>query len=71
MGFIRFAALLPALLNGYTTPTPIQGFINEDHVRQKSFAILGEVYIDLSEDTMATVGINITMIRLKIVLLHV
>jgi hypothetical protein len=52
------AALLPVLLNGYTAPTPIQGFINEDHVRQKSFAILGEVYIDLSEDTMATVGIR-------------
>jgi len=52
------AALLPVLLNGYTAPTPIQGFINEDHVRQKSFAILGEVYIDLSEDTMATVGVR-------------
>ena len=52
------ATLLPVLLNGYGAPTPIQGFINEDHVRQKSFAILGEVYIDLSEDTMATVGIR-------------
>ena len=52
------AALLPVLLNGYTAPTPIQGFINEDHVRQKSFALLGEVYIDLSEDTMATVGVR-------------
>ena len=52
------AAALPVLLNGYTAPTPIQGFINEDHVRQKSFAVLGEVYIDLSEDTMATVGIR-------------
>ena len=52
------AAALPVLLNGYTAPTPIQGFINEDHVRQKSFAILGEVYIDLSEDTMATFGIR-------------
>tara|TARA_B100002051_G_scaffold144349_1_gene136810 strand:- start:24 stop:2192 length:2169 start_codon:yes stop_codon:yes gene_type:complete len=52
------ATLLPVLLNGYGAPTPIQGFINEDHVRQKSFAILGEVYIDLSEDTMATVGVR-------------
>jgi len=52
------ASLLPVLLNGYTTPTPIQGFINEDHVRVKSKAILGEVYIDLSEDTMVTVGIR-------------
>jgi hypothetical protein len=52
------AALLPVLLNGYTTPTPIQGFINEDHVRVKSKAILGEVYIDLSEDTMVTVGMR-------------
>jgi outer membrane receptor protein involved in Fe transport len=52
------AALLPVLLNGYTTPTPIQGFINEDHVRQKSFAIMGEVYYDLSEDTMLTMGLR-------------
>ena len=52
------ATLLPVLLNGYGAPKPIQGFINEDHVRQKSFAILGEVYIDLSEDTMATVGVR-------------
>ena len=52
------ATLLPVLLNGYTTPTPIQGFINEDHVRVKSKAILGEVYIDLSEDTMVTVGLR-------------
>ncbi len=52
------ASLLPVLLNGYTTPTPIQGFINEDHVRVKSKAILGEVYIDLSEDTMVTVGMR-------------
>tara|TARA_X000000368_G_scaffold147944_2_gene116671 strand:- start:1588 stop:4296 length:2709 start_codon:yes stop_codon:yes gene_type:complete len=52
------ATLLPVLLNGYTTPTPIQGFINEDHVRQKSFAIMGEVYFDLSEDTMVTAGLR-------------
>ena len=52
------ATLLPVLLNGYTTPTPIQGFINEDHVRVKSKAILGEVYIDLSEDTMLTLGLR-------------
>ena len=51
-------ALLPSLLTGYTTPTPIQGFINEDHVRQKSFAIMGEVYYDLSEDTMLTMGLR-------------
>ena len=60
------AALLPVLLNGYTTPTPIQVFINEDHVRQKSFAIMGEVYFDLSEDTMVTAGLryNLSLIHI-------
>jgi outer membrane receptor protein involved in Fe transport len=52
------AAALPTLLNGYTTPIPIQGFINEDHVRQKSQAILGELYYDISDITSLTLGIR-------------
>ena len=52
------AAALPSVLTGYTTPLQIQGFVNEDHVRIKSKAILGEMYYELSEDTMLTLGIR-------------
>jgi len=52
------AAVLPAVLTGYTTPLPIQGFINEDHVRIKSKAILGEMYYELSDRTMLTLGVR-------------
>ena len=52
------AALLPLVLTGYTTPLPIQGFINEDHVRIKSKAILGELYYELSDKTMLTLGLR-------------
>ena len=46
------ATLLPVLLNGYGAPTPIQGFINEDHVRQKSFAWKLMKRIDLTFNTI-------------------
>ena len=38
------------------------------HVRVKSKAILGEVYIDLSEDTMLTLGLRYNDDVVKIVL---
>ena len=37
-------------------PTNISGFINDDHIRTKSTALLGEIYYDLSEQTKLTVG---------------
>ena len=52
------AAALPLLLTGYTAPIPVQGFFNDDHVRTKSKAILGEMYYDLSDDTQLTVGLR-------------
>ena len=52
------AAALPSLLNGYSAPVPVQGFFNDDHIRTKSKAILGELYYDLSEQTQLTVGIR-------------
>ena len=42
----------------YEVPTDIQGFINEDHVRSKSMAVFGEMYVDLSEVTKLTVGLR-------------
>ncbi len=52
------AAALPALLTGYTTPIPVQGYFNDDHIRIKSKAILGEMYYDISDQTQLTVGIR-------------
>ena len=52
------SALLPFLLNGYTTPIPVQGFFNVDHVRTKSKAILGEVYYNISDQTSLTLGLR-------------
>ena len=52
------AAALPSLLNGYSAPVPVQGFFNDDHIRTKSKAILGELYYDLSEQTQLTIGIR-------------
>ena len=40
----------------YHIPTTISGYLNDDHVRTKSTAVYGELYYDLSEDTMLTVG---------------
>ena len=37
-------------------PTNLSGFINDDHIRTKSTALLGEIYYDLSEQTKLTVG---------------
>ena len=55
----------PAVLGGlmaatgkYETPVDIQGFINEDHVRAKSFSLFGEMYVDLSEVTKLTLGLR-------------
>ena len=42
----------------YEVPTNIQGFINEDHVRSKSFAVFGEMYVDLSDVTKLTLGLR-------------
>ena len=52
------AAALPSLLTGYSAPVPVQGFFNDDHIRTKSKAILGELYYDLSEQTLITVGLR-------------
>ena len=52
------AVALPALLTGYTTPIPVQGYFNDDRIRTKSKALLGEVYYDLSDDTQLTVGLR-------------
>jgi iron complex outermembrane recepter protein len=51
-------AALPSLLTGYSAPVPVQGFFNDDHIRTKSKAILGELYYDLSEQTQITVGLR-------------
>ena len=59
------ATVNPACLGGllaaqgiapYHIPTTISGYLNDDHVRTKSTAVYGELYYDLSEDTMLTVG---------------
>lgn len=52
------ADALPSLLTGYSAPVPVQGFFNDDHIRTKSKAILGELYYDLSEQTQITVGVR-------------
>jgi outer membrane receptor protein involved in Fe transport len=52
------AAALPSLLTGYSAPVPVQGFFNDDHIRTKSKAILGELYYDLSEQTQITLGLR-------------
>ena len=52
------AVALPALLTGYTTPIPVQGYFNDDRIRTKSKALLGEVYYDLSDNTQLTVGLR-------------
>ena len=45
-------------INPYHLPTKMRGFINDDHVRTKSTAVFGEMYLDLSEDTQLTVGLR-------------
>lgn len=42
----------------FEVPLNIQGFLNEDHVRSKSFAVFGEMYVDLSDVTKLTVGLR-------------
>ena len=46
------------MLTGYTTPIEVQGYFNDDRIRTKSKALLGEMYYDLSDDTQVTVGIR-------------
>ena len=45
-------------MNGYTAPIPVQGFFNDDHIRTKSKAILGELYYNLSDQTQITIGVR-------------
>jgi outer membrane receptor protein involved in Fe transport len=52
------AAALPSLLTGYIAPVPVQGFFNDDYIRTKSKAILGELYYNLSDQTMLTLGVR-------------
>ena len=40
----------------FHVPTNLSGYINDNHVRTKANAALGEIYYDLSEDTQLTVG---------------
>lgn len=42
----------------YEVPTELSGFINDDHVHTKSFAVFGEMYYDLSEITKLTLGLR-------------
>ena len=51
-------AALPSLLTGYIAPVPVQGFFNDDYIRTKSKAILGELYYNLSDQTMLTLGVR-------------
>jgi outer membrane receptor protein involved in Fe transport len=52
------AAALPSLLTGYIAPVPVQGFFNDDRIKTKSKAILGELYYNLSDQTMLTLGVR-------------
>ena len=52
------AAALPSLLTGYIAPVPVQGFFNDDYIRTISKAILGELYYNLSDQTMLTLGVR-------------
>ena len=51
-------AALPSLLTGYIAPVPVQGFFNDDRIKTKSKAILGELYYNLSDQTMLTLGVR-------------
>jgi outer membrane receptor protein involved in Fe transport len=54
LGFLLFAQGI----NPYHIPTELAGYLNDDHVRTKSTAIFGELYVDLSEVTKLTVGLR-------------
>ena len=42
----------------YHVPTELSGYLNDDHVRSKSMAFFGELYVDLSDVTKLTVGLR-------------
>tara|TARA_B100000767_G_scaffold122781_1_gene116946 strand:- start:11284 stop:14193 length:2910 start_codon:yes stop_codon:yes gene_type:complete len=45
-------------LKPYHLPTEMRGYNNDDHVRIKSTALYGEMYLDLSDVTKVTVGLR-------------
>jgi iron complex outermembrane receptor protein len=45
-------------INPYHLPTELRGYLNDDHVRIKSNALLGELYVDLSDVTKLTIGLR-------------
>ena len=49
----------------YHVPTELSGYLNDDHVRSKSMALMGELYVDLSDVTKLTVGIRYNEDTLK------
>ena len=55
-----FAQALQGLfaLPKYENPTTMRGFFNNDHGRISNTAILGEMYVDISEATKLTLGIR-------------
>ena len=55
-----FAGALQGLfaLPKYENPTTMRGFFNNDHGRISNTAVLGEMYVDISEATKLTIGIR-------------
>ena len=55
-----FAGALQGLfaLPRYENPTTMRGFFNNDHGRISNTAVLGEMYVDISEATKLTIGIR-------------
>ena len=55
-----FAFALQGLfaLPKYENPTTMRGFFNNDHGRISNTAVLGEMYVDISEATKLTIGIR-------------
>jgi outer membrane receptor protein involved in Fe transport len=45
-------------INPYHIPTELAGYLNDDHIRTKSTAVFGELYIDVSEATKLTLGLR-------------
>ena len=55
-----FAGALQGLfaLPRYENPTTMRGFFNNDHGRISNTAVLGEMYVDISEATKTYIGIR-------------
>ena len=51
-------ALAAQGITPYELPNRLGGYSNDDHVRTKSTALLGELYYDISEDTKLTLGLR-------------